>query len=816
MRLLSSASIACTLIDVCISQGMIQRKAYNNPFPALNDGIEVILQVLHEKSEEEKTRVEMLPNGATFIGFGAFGTVRLGWLQERRRSVRGPNRRIHVDIGTVAAVAVKRVAVPGGAMNSLDFRRSQLLRELHMMECIKMFPHPNVVQCWGFVFYKKSDDQPTTGKEDASPLPGEVLTSLCVERQRHEINTDCVGEVKATGQILEGISHFDVCLSLCTGGTLSEYVRRITDTVLHTILLFTQKHRDIPTKSDVTTSLMEGGDEDQQGEGLTGSTNDETTPVLNEPSCEPTPAGTTVGHGGRVRGLSSPGKPAFVVTKFVLGEKDITAMSYALCNALRHTHEVMRTLHRDVKPANILICDGKGKVPSHLFGRDSPAPSCTSPIPQGPSTESGLLRTTSSSSVVELSLCSDLHEALGDFSEESADEEKEGDAEKNSDVLVVPSEAGAHHMCGVTGSSNLPLVFLPQSDAWRLQLADYGTATGRNKLDGNGRYGTFPFMAPEVGDESYIGSAYGPSADIYSLGVTMQYTIIHTIAEVNEWGEVLPKRTAALGMQWTDEDMVGSELSFKDVASTGEAEKIKQSKKGVFELPSEWRCAWELGAGDRVREGALSTTDPAQVADDLKKFRVPRSWRCHDELTTGWHIRQDLSTEDATNPRYAGSAHEAPQSNVPKTPGNVQQFNPREDRRVRCRSCRKLHRNVIELLNAMTSPDPAQRPSLPSVMCSAAIIEQGTFVNEREGNFSRALWGRGRSENANVAGGSGKVVGVGRDDGTQHPNRVAEEMDPRTNIPGTWNEEARRKGSLLWRPPSLRFLSRQCEKSWSR
>ncbi|CBH16839.1 protein kinase, putative [Trypanosoma brucei gambiense DAL972] len=801
-------------------------KPYNNPYPVVSDRLEVILETMRKINGDSGSPVETPPERVPCIGSGAFATVRVGWVQERWHSQGKNEEPGQLTFGTTAAVAVKRVVVPGKLRSPLDGCRQRLLRELQVMEHIRICPHPNVVQCWGFVFHK-ADDRASIGREVTDNLLGEVLTNFSQLREQQRVITGNMDKEKIGNEVLDGVSCFDVCLSLCTGGTLTEYVRRVADAALRATRACIQERIVTQPKNTSMTDSTLGESPTGHNQGLTSSSSDagiepkgallglktrKLTPIRKDVSGE----------------FFTQKDSTLVVSHLTIREKDIVAIAYALCNALRHTHETLRTLHRDIKPANVLICDGIGKIPSYT----SRATSCdftarTTARARGAPTELENKKA-NGSKAVELVLFSDLRDALGNPQEGGSADDK-----LTPDVLVVPAEAGSHRvLCNSSDSPPYVLECLPQVDAWRLQLADYGIASGLDHMEASGRCGTFPFMAPEVEDEDCTGSMYGTKADIYSLGVTIQHVIVNATVEFNEVAQALPRRADALGRQWVDgEDRETSEVDNDSGTSGGVTDETK--RKRTFNLPGNWRCKRELSDRDYVRDIYSHLSHPLPHDDCARSFTVPRSWRCHDELASG-NCVEGLSTDGRTDTGNAGDkrGHLQPQNSDYRD--NIKALNFRKGQGARCRSCGKLHRNLIELLNAMTAPDPSQRPTLSCILRDTAVIEQGTFVDEpRESSFpfSRSSSSSkhanavantsGRSNTINSTACSPKQLShtsrgtapspmAGRNHRSSCSGECKDQKthDGSSEMFGGVNKYDGWREGVLWRPPSLKFLRR--------
>ncbi|EKF31480.1 protein kinase, putative [Trypanosoma cruzi marinkellei] len=815
------------------------------------------------------------PHGIIYIGSGAFGTVRLGWLQERRKCYKriltsdGEKTRTTVFLGACAAVAVKRVMIPRANDGSCNYRRLLLVRELQVMERIRMYPHPNIVQCWGFLFGKEEKEQNfeswnPSGDGTENSTDGKVLTSLNKEGDRmasNDENND--GDERTDQQILEGASYVDLCLSLCTGGTLRNYVALKASEVPHAATAGTECSLSQSQMENVAmASEKVSFDHFSGAQGITGSTNEDTSPY----GCEDYGAYQSntkqiLGEGKKIANVSSNLSHASVSISAHLAvpERDVVAIVYALVHALRHTHETLKTLHRDIKPSNVLIFSGVGKTPEYSL-QPSSLPitaSCGEPSQERNTTFSSQaeplsLRVDSeirtlgdSDEMVEFALfpqCpANTHgstralrqSAGGNFATSTA---TAGGVSKPNDepptTLVVPLGLGHYRLpCASTDPSRRVYIdCLPQAEGWRIQLADFGVTTGVDQLAGSGRCGTAPFMAPEVARHANQGvhEQYTTKADIYSLGVTLQHTILHLVIEGEEGIQRTCRYADALGAQWIDEDDTAtqSRLAF----GTGlESNSTETDVKPNFIVPNAWRCDKELVEGEYIRCGSLETECSKHGVDDDKEheskpkgFVVPRAWRCRDELLERQYIRRELSSR-----RNDADIHAHLLTPLPNEQNDFKENSAARERRgSRCSSCGKIHRNLIELLNAMTAKKSSQRPNLSTVLQSAAIIERGTFLDKgRQFRYpNNAVWEVGAEDHRNQPAMDPNSLERGA--AAQRFSRARRWAEERSRIrsPPTGFRfdmtEPRQKSSqekncgggeddttvLLWRPPSLSFL----------
>ncbi|RNF25498.1 putative protein kinase [Trypanosoma cruzi] len=819
------------------------------------------------------------PHGIIYIGSGAFSTVRLAWLQERRKCYKriltsnGEKTRTTVFLGACAAVAVKRVMIPRANDGSCKYRRLLLLRELQVMERIRMYPHPNIVQCWGFLFGKGEEEQTfeswnPSGDGTEKSTVGKVLTSLNKEGNRmafNEENND--GDERTDQQIPEGTSYVDLCLSLCTGGTLRNYVALRASEVPHAATAGTECSASESQMVNVAMAFEKVSFDHFSGaQGITGSTNEDASPY----GCEDYDAYHSypkqfLGEGKKIANASSnlPHASVSISAHLAVPERDIVAIVYALVHALRHTHETLKTLHRDIKPSNVLIFSGVGKTPEYALQPSS------LPIPASGGEPSQERDKTCSSQAKPLSLRVDsgIRSTLGDSDEmvefalfpqcpatthgstgalrQSAGGNlatptaTAGGMSKLNDepptTLVVPLGLGYYRLpyTATDSSRRVYIDCLPQAEGWRIQLADFGVATGVatgvDRLAGSGRCGTPPFMAPEVARHADQGVAeqYTTKADIYSLGVTLQHTILYLVIEGEEGSPRTCRYADALGAQWIDED--DTETQSRLAFGTGlESNSTETDLKPNFIVPNAWRCDKELVEGEYIRCGSLETEFPKRGVDDEKEheskpkgFVVPRAWRCRDELLERQYIRRELSSRRNDTDIHAHLLTSLPNEHNDSKENSA----ARERRGSRCSSCGKIHRNLIELLNAMTVKKPSQRPNLSTVLQSTAIIERGTFL-EKGRQFSypnNAAWDVGAADHGNQP--SMDTNSLERGAAAQRFSRARRWAEERNRVrsPPTGFRfdmtEPRQKSSqgrncggeddttvLLWRPPSLSFL----------
>lgn len=797
------------------------------------------------------------PQKMFLIGSGAFGSVRVGWLQERRHY----NRRVAraggggvestIVLGTCAAVAVKRVAVPDVGSGSCGSRQQMLLRELRVMEQIRMYPHPNIVQCWGFLFGKAGGESPSTGcvsiddGTDASS-GGTVLTSLNREQQRMNISNDNTnGGNQAACRLFDGVSYVDLCLSLCTGGTLGEYVNQKAREVL-----------SMATKSlDVrlTAQPVSGAMAPEKGalEHITDKKelSENTAEGVSSCSCD----GSSERHthitersfeqSERLLGLSKK-QSFFIEPQLAIRERDIVSILYALVSALRHTHDVLQTLHRDIKPANVLICSGVGKTPQYVLQPSLTQPEAVSrgemwrnrnmafssnatpvSIFEGNRTRVGTAPDSGSS--VELALFSepppttDRSTATQRSSSDGKSSKEEKIEEESFATLVVPlgSDQSRLPSAAADPDQRVYIDYMPQIEAWRIQLADFGVSTGVGQLSGSGRCGTFPFMAPEVAGDCHRGAPkqYDTKADIYSLGVTLQHVLVHLFVGGEDGNQTTRRHLGALGAQWVDEDDTEEESKMAPDTEPEETE-LSPDVRQQFLVPKAWRCQRELGEKQYIDSAPRGcgrpepgVVDGEEQGGEQKAFAVPRTWRCRDELLEHRYIRRERPSKKESD-AYANLLAPLPEGVAGSKDGSAS----RERQRPRCRSCGRLHRHLIELLNAMTMPQPSQRPPLSIILQSAAIIDHGTFVDIR---------GPACCDDSDVAPAPPPPPGEGRT--VDYFLRTRQQFRSRTRAsaaPSAFRFDAttpkQQKGEdekgtkeeeedatvLLWRPPSLNFL----------
>ncbi|ORC92381.1 putative protein kinase [Trypanosoma theileri] len=831
----------------------------------------------------------LLPQGTSFIGSGAFGTVRVGWLQERKRQRPCSDEHTSEEIiilGTCAAVAVKRVVVPDAwnprsLHRSISHRQELLLRELQVMECIRTHPHPNIVQCWGFLFGEKkekkkfTEQQSLTGETitdvEKEYTSGMILTTLEKERKRLEssgkketsnenmveVNNDMVDI-----HILNSALYVDLCLSLCSSGSLVDYIHR---KVNEAIRVSTQLDPSEPSTQFVDSDTAVT-DKISTMHGLTGSTSEGDTV---KGSGNPSSSSVDVGHSSKSNTntlpqlfqnvenaeMQSETRPTTttetISAELVVRERDIVAITYALTNALRHTHETLRTLHRDVKPANVLICSGVGKTPVYtlqplsrvtqtsLVGSKPLTDTASAPKQEKPAVSGPMLHTEEDS--VEFALFSNCPESVKHKNNNNTSTQEGANTENISTTagedipetpatLVVPLEAGGQRLqCTGYSSRGMMIEYMPQAEAWRIQLADFGVATGVGKLTGETRCGTFPFMAPEVAGDGCSGvNGYSTAADVYSLGVTLQHIVVHLVLENGDVRRVSQRRMQALGALWIDED--DKENNIKTETDT---DIDRRESRSHFVVPNAWRCARELDNELFIRTPPLVDQtvrmDNHDKNDHRNTFAIPRSWRCCDELLEQRYVRHK-STSDVSDNNTAVH-HDYLLASLPQDSNDGEANEQKERRKSRCKSCGKLHRNFIELLNAMTATQPSQRPPLSTVLQSAAIIDQGSFVR----NTTR---GRAGKCDSTVVTADSTGSGINANRFLRARQRAQEKERERNRITASMatfhfdmtnpNSQQQRQGKeeeeqqqqqeskdaegdaastvLLWRPPSLRFL----------
>ncbi|RNF26788.1 putative protein kinase [Trypanosoma conorhini] len=813
------------------------------------------------------------PQHVCYIGSGAFGTVRLAWLQERRTCCKriatasGERTETTVLLGVFAAVAVKRVAVPAASDGFGKSRRLLLLRELQVMERIRMHPHPNIVQCWGFLFGRKEREgtpdtwNPPSASTDAG-TGGTLLTSLKKERDQLALNnkTNAVGNV-SDQQILEGSSYVDLCLSLCTGGTLGDYVLQKARQAFEEAT--TETHSSVlvsRVEIDVTASNKMSSDGVSGNEGVTGSASEGISSfTCNDCGAHHTHAPKKLAEAKESAKATSECLLASVAFSpcLALSERDIVAIAYALINALRHTHDVLKTLHRDVKPSNVLIFSGVGKTPQYAMqsssfvceascgeashGCGTTLPGETTPLSPSEDPKTNTTSSESGSDSVEFALFSESPATLRRSTTESlrcGSEEDSATATASAGVsnltkgasatLVVPLGCGQYRLPYAAGESSrrVCIDYLPQVEGWRLQLADFGVATGVGQLAGSGRCGSAPFMAPEVVEHVHNGVSgkYDTKADIYSLGVTLQHVLLHLVIGTETGGKAARDHAEALGAQWVDEDDTAAQFPAAPADPAPEAQP-------QFLVPNAWRCDRELVEGHHIRSAppemrcSTPASDGAKEEGDARKtFAVPLAWRCGNELLERRYIRRESSSG-----RGDGDAHAHLLAPLPEGLKDAREAHTVKERRgSRCSSCGKLHRHLVELLNAMTRRKATQRPPLSTVLQSSAIIEQGTFLHTRRPFASSPA----AVDDADVDGynnsPSTTLNSTGKGAVAERFRRARRRAQERTRVhsPPTGfrldmtapqqqpNNEQRKKPDgcendatvLLWRPPSLRFL----------
>ncbi|ESL07802.1 protein kinase [Trypanosoma rangeli SC58] len=809
------------------------------------------------------------------IGSGAFGTVRLAWLQERKTCCRriftavGERMETTVLLGACAAVAVKRVTIPEASDGQGRSRRQLLLRELQVMERIRMHPHPNIVQCWGFLFGRK-DREPTPNLWNSSSdstgtsRDGALLTNLKNEIQLMTFSDDTnTGEELSVQQILEGASYVDLCLSLCTGGTLGDYVRHKARQTFHEATAGTYfSILELPVETGTMTFEKMSIDDISGNQGLTGSTSEGTSSFTCNDDCGATythPSNNFAGEKESAKANSNflPASLEFPA-RLALPERDIVAIVYALANALHHTHGTLKTLHRDIKPSNVLIFSGVGKTPQYALQSSSVLSEASRgeashgsgttisneaiPLSLSEDSKSSNMLSDSGDSV-EFALFSECPATLQGSTTEAlqyGSERKpvtpapEAEVSNATDeppaTLVVPLGCGQYRLPYAAGESprKTYIDYLPQVEGWRIQLADFGVATGVDQLAGSGRCGSPPFMAPEVVEHAHKGvsTMYDTKADIYSLGVTLQYMLLHLIVGCEAGARTPCSHTEALGAQWVDEEDTATQFHVAD-----DPEPAVQPQ---FLVPSTWRCDRELVEGHYIRSASLETKPPTPDVDEGnreksngKAFAVPRAWRCRDELLERRYIRSGSSSS-----RGDSDIHLHLFTPLAEGPKAVRGAHTAKERRgSRCSSCGKLHRHLIELLNVMTRRKASQRPPLSTVLQSAAVIEQGTFLHAGK---SFASYSSSPTAVGAVGVDGGNIIsptaldssGMRRDAGGRlhRAHRRAQEKrcvrSPPTGFcldmtpPQQKNNNQQKSCDggecdttvLLWRPPSLRFL----------
>ncbi|RNF09172.1 putative protein kinase [Trypanosoma rangeli] len=810
------------------------------------------------------------------IGSGAFGTVRLAWLQERRTCCKrimtaaGDRMETTVLLGACAAVAVKRVVIPEASDGKGDSLRQLLLRELQVMERIRMHPHPNIVQCWGFLFGKRDKERTPdlwnfSSDSKGTSRDGTLLTSLKNERQLMAFGDDTnTGEELSVQQILEGASYVDLCLSLCTGGTLGDYVLHKARQTFYEATAGTYfSIFELPVEAGTMAFEKMSIDDISGNQGLTGSTSEGTSSFTCNDDCSAThthPSNNFAEEKESAKANSNflPASLTFPA-RLAVPERDIVAIVYALANALRHTHDTLRTLHRDIKPSNVLIFSGVGRTPQYALqsssllceasrgeGSDGSGTTFSSEaIPLSPSEDSKPSDTLSDSGdSVEFALFSECPATLQGSTTEAlryGSEKKHATPASEAEVsnamdeppatLVVPLGCGQYRLPYVAGESprKVYIDYLPQVEGWRIQLADFGVATGVGQLTGSGRCGSPPFMAPEVVKHVHKGvsTMYDTKADIYSLGVTLQYMLLHLVVGCEAGGQIPRSHTEALGAQWVDEEGTATQFHVADDPEpTGQLQ---------FLVPNAWRCDRELVEGHYIRSASLETKLSTPNVDEGKgdkskgkTFAVPRAWRCRDELLEGRYIRSGLPSSGG------GSNIHLLHLFTPLAEGFkvVRGAHTVKERRgTRCSSCGKLHRHLIELLNVMTRRKASQRPPLSTVLQSAAIIEQGSFLHARK---SFASYSSSPTSVGAVGVDEGNIISPTVLDSSGRRRNSADRLhrahrrtqeklrvrSPPTGFRLEMTQQQQQNKSqqkscdggeydttvLLWRPPSLRFL----------
>ena len=175
------------------------------------------------------------------------------------------------------------------------------------------------------------------------------------------------------------------------------------------------------------------------------------------------------------------------------------------------------------------------------------------------------------------------------------------------------------------------------------KLGDFGVArTVEKTVSGLSKKGTYTFMAPEV----YKGEKYGPSADIYSLGMTM-YRLLNNNRE-----PFLPPAPEAI--KYTDKDRALVErMSGKQFAPPANASRSLSAvilKACAFDPAERYRTAAEMKA-DLV---AIRDSSPIDTSTILTPGQI------YDSRTPGSH---SPSTPSPTPPK--ASFEPKPQTDDP-------------------------------------------------------------------------------------------------------------------------------------------------------
>eukprot|EP00658_Telonema_sp_P-2_P037132 TRINITY_DN26737_c0_g1_i6.p1 TRINITY_DN26737_c0_g1~~TRINITY_DN26737_c0_g1_i6.p1 ORF type:complete len:522 (+),score=87.48 TRINITY_DN26737_c0_g1_i6:123-1688(+) len=240
---------------------------------------------------------------------------------------------------------------------------------------------------------------------------------------------------------------------------------------------------------------------------------------------------------------------------------------------------------------------------------------------------------------------------------------------------------------------------LLQQQMWRVKVADYGISKPMG--DAKTACGTHRYMAPEVRNavllsrlveheehkssmkgEDFVGSRtmYGKAADVFSLGVVLQYLI--------SGGD-----SSSLGARWASQDAPHT----MDGAEVGEQEDISPE---------------QLVSMAYGRPLPKPPTKPLQYDTNGRRLSNPAPdetrW-CHQAF---WHVPATLMCKcSGTNNRASV-----------------------------CLSCGKLTSVILDLLNSMTSVIPARRPTLQELFLHPFTTQYGTF--ESTSVAGHALWTR--------------------------------------------------------------------------
>lgn len=260
--------------------------------------------------------------------------------------------------------------------------------------------------------------------------------------------------------------------------------------------------------------------------------------------------------------------------------------------------------------------------------------------------------------------------------------------------------------------------------------------------------GSPPRKKARSSQEPSLFPSYGPPADIFSLGVTLQDILITSLSID------FPTREQWMTAVLDQPPAVKANNKWEDAVQTAgtEDERVATSREEGLKLAA-LRAMW-IDEDDPIAEtfARCRTAVGRDQVPGRSVFYIPREWRCQAELSDRMFVRSEVLSAEAVlrqgktdtesiahqplplhlSEAALTSARCCPHLFAAATPGAAGYSTQSR----RCKSCRRLHRHFIELLNSMTHTEPSARPTVEECMRTSAILEQGTFERRQPRQYS--------------------------------------------------------------------------------